>query len=255
MERRIDRAGKRVERDALLSYGRENGCVQQSIQKTMKLSVDIAAPLLASFAALRPTRRLMVDHGAIVYKAFAPGRTYVVQEGCVRLIHVEKDGRTSFYHLVGAGGLFGDLPFAVTTPQQTEYAVASGSTYLLECSRAALEREAARSQKFNRILVRAYGAFLSFGERRLQWQLTTPLARRAALILTDLLYFGAGPCPHGPGYAIHIRMTQEEFAELFGVARQTLNALIREWKKQKIVSYTRSCFCIRNLEALQRMAS
>jgi len=117
------------------------------------------------------------------------------------------------------------------------------------------EREAERSQEFNRTLVRTYGALLSFGEQRLRWRLTNPLARRAALVFTDLLHFGAGPYPHGPGYLIQIRMTQEEFAELLGVARQTLNSLMQEWKRQGMVSYTRSCFCICNLEGLQKIVS
>lgn len=221
----------------------------------MKLPLTIAAPLLTSLGALRPIRRTKLNHGAIVYKTLAVGRTYVVQEGCIRLIHIEGDGRTNFWDLIGAGGMFGDLPFALTTPQHIEHAMASGPTYLWEFSRAALEREAERSQAFNQTLLRTYGAFLGFGERRLRWRLTNPLARRAALVLIDLLVFGAGPCPHGPGYLIQIRMTQEEFAELLGVARQTLNSLMKEWKRKQIVSYTRSCFCIRNLEALQAIAS
>jgi CRP/FNR family transcriptional regulator len=196
-----------------------------------------------------------MNHGEIAYKTLAVGRTYVVQEGCVRLIHIEGDGRTCFWDLIGAGGMFGDLPFTLTMPHQIEHAMASGSTCLLEFSRTALEREAERSQEFNRTLVRTYGALLGFGERRLRWRLTNPLARRAALVLTDLLVFGTGPCPHGPGYLIPIRMTQEEFAELLGVARQTLNSLMKEWKRKEIVSYTRSCFCVRNLEALQTIAS
>lgn len=190
-----------------------------------------------------------------MYKALSVGRTYVVEEGCVRLIHIDKDGHTYFCHLVGAGGIFGDLPFVPILPKQVEHAVASGSTSILEMSRVVLEMEAERNHKFNLILLKAYGTFLSLRERRLQWQLTSPLIRRAALALTDLLYFGGEPCPHGPGYMISIRMTQEEFAELLGVARQTLNALLKEWKKQNVVSYTRSCFCIRNLEILQRIAS
>ena len=196
-----------------------------------------------------------MNHGEIVCKTLAVGRTYVVQEGCVRLAHIEGDGRGNFWDLIGAGGMFGDLPFALTRPQQVEHVMASGSTCVLEFSRAALEKEAERSHEFNRTFVRAYGAFLGFGERRLRWRLTNPLARRAALVLTDLLHFGAGPCPHGPGYLIQIRMTQEEFAELLGVARQTLNSLMQEWKRQGVVSYTRSCFCICNLEALQKIVS
>lgn len=199
-----------------------------------------------------------MNHAAIVYKTLVVGRTYVVQEGWVRLMHSEGNGRTNFWNLIGTGGMFGDLPFALTASRPTErleHAVASGSTYLLEFSRAALEREMQRNHEFNLVFMRAYGAFLRFGERRLQWQFTNPLTRRAALVLTDLLRFGTGPCPHGRGYVIPIRLTQEEFAELLDVARQTLNSLMKEWKEQEIISYTRSCLCIRNVEVLQRMAS
>ena len=66
----------------------------------MKLPLAIVAPLLTSLGALRPIRRTKLNHGAIVYKTLAVGRTYVVQEGCIRLIHVEGDGRTNFWDLI-----------------------------------------------------------------------------------------------------------------------------------------------------------
>ncbi len=221
----------------------------------MKLPLPITASLRTSCEQLRPVRRLTLNHGGTVYKALRVGRTYLVEEGCVRLILIDKDGHTNFCHLISTGGIFGDLPFVPITSKQVEHAVVSGSASLLEMSRVALETEAERNHEFNLILLKAYGTFLSFRERRLQWQLTSPLIRRTALALTDLLYFGAEPCPHGPGYMISIRMTQEDFAELLGVARQTLNAILKEWKEQNVVSYTRSCFCIRNPEMLQRIAS
>lgn len=233
----------------------ERGHSQQSIQKTMKLPPDIATPLLVSLGAIQPIRRIEMSHREMACKSLTVGRTFVVQEGYIRIIHTENDACNNSYDLIGSGGMFGDLPFALTTSQHIEHAMANGSTCLLEFSRAALEREAERSQAFNLTLMRTYGAFLSFGERRLRWRLTNPLARRAALVLIDLLVLGGGPCPHGPGYLIQIRMTQEEFAELLGVARQTLNSLMKEWERKQIVSYTRSCFCIRNLETLQAIAS
>ncbi|MDH4080286.1 MAG: hypothetical protein OEU68_10760 [Nitrospira sp.] len=124
----------------LFFYLRERLCVEL-VQKTMKLPLTIAAPLLTSLGALRPIRKIKMNHGQIVYKTLAVGRTYVVQEGYIRLIHIEGDGRTNFWDLIGIGGMFGDLPFALTMPQQIERAITGGSTCLLEFSRAALERE------------------------------------------------------------------------------------------------------------------
>ena len=221
----------------------------------MKLPLTIVAPFLTSLSAVKPIRRIKMSHGEVLHEAFLVGRTYVVQEGCARLFYIETDGRRNFRHLIGTGGMFGDLPFAFSSLKRTEYAVMSGPTHLAEFSRVALEKESMCNHEFNQTLVRAYGACVSFHERRLQWQLTNPVLRRAALALTDLLCFGAGPCPNGRGYLVQIRMTQEEFAELLGVACQTLNAVMKEWKQQGLVSYTRSRFCICNLEALQKIVS
>ncbi len=231
----------------------ERGHSQQSIQKTMKLPPDIATPLLVSLGAIQPIRRIEMSHREMACKSLTVGRTFVVQEGYIRIIHTENDACNNSYDLIGSGGMFGDLPFALNKPRQGQQAMANGSTCLLEFSRTALEKEAECNQEFNRTLMRAYGAFLGFGEQRLRWRLTNPLARRAALVLTDLLCFGAQPCPHGRGYLIPIRMTQGEFADLLGVARQTLNSLMKEWQRQGMVSYTRTRFCICNLEELQKI--
>lgn len=190
-----------------------------------------------------------------MYESFMPGKTYAVEAGYVGIVSTEANGRYFTRFLLGAGALLGDLPFGGMTFQNTESAVATGTATVLELDRSRVERASKTDESLRQVLLETYGHQLHFLDRRLQWQLASPLLRRVAMVLTDLMCFGGQPCNHGVGYVVDIRMTHEELSELVGASRPHVSAIMKTLHDQGVVSYRRAYVCVRDLDALGRLAS
>jgi CRP-like cAMP-binding protein len=191
----------------------------------------------------------------LVYESFMPGKTYVVEAGYVRVVSTEANGRYFTRSLLGAGALLGDLPYGITTFQNAESAVANGTVIVLELDRSRVERASKDDESLREGLLETYGHQLHFLDRRLQWQLTSPLLRRVAMVLTDLMCFEGQPCNHGVGYVVDVRMTQEELSELVGASRPNVSAIMKTLRDQGVLSYRRAHVCVRDLDTLGRIVA
>ncbi len=117
-----------------------------------------------------------------VYESFRPGTTYAIEAGYVRIVSAEASGRYFTRFLLGTGALLGDLPYGIATFQNAESAVANGTAIVLELDRSGVERASKADGSLRQVLLETYAHQLHFLDRRLQWQLTSPLLRRVALV-------------------------------------------------------------------------
>lgn len=67
--------------------------------------------------------------------------------------------------------------------------------------------------------------------------------------------FEGQPCNHGVGYVVDVRMTHEELSELVGASRPNVSAIMKTLRDQGVLSYRRAHVCVRDLDALGRLAS
>lgn len=191
----------------------------------------------------------------MVYASFAPKKSYVVEEGYVRLVFTQPDGHQVTRLLLGQGALFGSRPFSPDTFKSEELAMVSGKTVVLEIDRAEMEEASHRDGAFRQVLLESLATQMQFLDRRLQWQLKSPLQARIAMILADLMCFAGGPCGHrGQGHFVDVRMTHEEFAELAGAARPTASTILKDLRDQGAIDYTRAHICVLDLDVLTRIA-
>ena len=221
----------------------------------MELPHTLIQRALSIWKHLCPFRRLTLKHRATIPLSSTSMKLYIVDKGFVRLTSIQSDGTQITRIILGKGGVFGELPFAPNLFRVDEEALANGPTCVLEFDLMSTE-EALRDDKVaQRLLVELLGAQLQMLSRRLQWQQTNPIEKRIALVLFDPLCFGGRPCPHGPGYALDIRMTHEELAEIVGAARPTVSAILSEFHQEQLISSTRTFICVRNLERLKHRLS
>jgi CRP/FNR family transcriptional regulator len=188
----------------------------------------------------------------MIYLNRSPGKTFVVKQGYVRLVYAEPNGRLLTRMLLGRGALFGDLPFRPEVFHSIERAIASGMTSVIELARDELEEHARSNAHFQSLLLQTFSAQLSALDRRLQWQLVSPIRTRIAAALLDLICFAGGRCGHG--HLIDIRLTHEELAELVISARPVVSEVLSELKSQRIVEYTRAHICLLNLDRLKAIS-
>lgn len=219
----------------------------------MNNSDDAQSRFLAALSRLRPVSTKSLSHGRSLYATYAPGKTYIVQKGYVRLTAIGESGDQFTRMLLGRGAIFGDLPFTPPLSMKEESAIASGATSILEFQRQTIEAVVHHDAVLCKILLEIYSRQLGLLDRRLQWQFAAPLRRRVAMILLDLMEFGRAPCPHHDGFLVDIRMTHEELSELVGAARPNVTAILNEFRGEGLLQYTRTYLCVRSLSALDQI--
>lgn len=214
----------------------------------MQILNALSSRFVASVAKLRSVTTRDLKHREPVYLGRTPGRAYVVKRGYVRLVHVQPEGKPVTRMLLGKGAMFGDLPFSPNLVHFREQALASGLSCVIEVDRQEVEKQAIAMPDFQSLLLQIVSTQFEALDRRLQWQLISPLRTRIAAAVADLVCFTGGRCAHG--HLIDMRLTHEEFAELVVAARPVVSAILAELKMDGMLDYTRSHLCVLNLDRL-----
>lgn len=214
----------------------------------MQIFAELSAPFVRACGAIDLAKSRDWKSKQAIYLHREEGKTHIVQRGYVRLGYVDTSGKLLTRMLLGKGAIFGDMPFRPTFYPVSENAVASGAVRILEVERHALEKHGESNGAFQTLLLHTLAAQYSALDRRMQWQLISPIRNRAAMALHNLICFSGGPCRHG--HLIDIRLTHEEFSELIGAARPVVSAILSEFKTMKLIDYTRGHICILNMDGL-----
>ncbi len=218
----------------------------------MQILPELSTPFVAECAKLSSAKVRDFKSRQVVYLERPAGKTYVVKRGYVRLAYADQSGRLLTRMLLGKGAVFGDLPFRPRLPVVSERAMTSGMACVTEVSRGELETHSLENSQFQSLLVQTLASQLTALDRRLQWQLVSPVRKRIASALYDLLCFAGGRCGHG--HLIDIRLTHEEFAELVVAARPVVSEALAELKSEEVIDYTRGHICLISLDRLAAIA-
>ena len=180
----------------------------------------------------------------------------MVADGYVKVLDPRIDGSRFVRLILGRGGLFGDRPFGERAfrgfvSQQEEQAVAHGPAEVIELDRKAMEAATGADAEFAALLLEAMATRAQFLERRLLWQLTTPLRARVAATLRDLICFEGQRCKHG--HTIDVRLSHQDLSELVGAARPVVSAELVRLRDEGLIAYTRCYFCVDDLDGLDRI--
>ncbi|OWY65377.1 hypothetical protein B7486_42330 [cyanobacterium TDX16] len=218
----------------------------------MQILTELSSRFISYCKTVRSVVTRDLQNRKIIYLNRPAGKTYVVTKGYVRLVYARPDGTTPTRMLLGKGAMFGDLPFRPVSFLSNEQATASGPTCLLEIERLELEKHVLATPDFQTLMLQTVSAQLQFLERRLRWQLVSPLRSRITTALVDLICFTGGRCGHG--HLIDVRLTHEEFADLVVAARPVVTKILGELKADGIIDYTRSHLCLLDLDRLQSIS-
>lgn len=218
----------------------------------MQILSELSQPFLSACSKLPSARRMLVSDKATIYAERPLDKCYVVKKGYVRLVSIQPDGRIWTRMVFGQGALIGDLPFRPGHFLSSERAIASGPASLIEVDRQELESESSTEQELRLLLLKTLSAQLQFVDRRMQWQLISPLRTRIAAVLADLMCFAGARCGHG--HLVDVRLTHEEFSQFVIAARPAVSEVLREFKSSGAIDYTRSHLCLLNMDELLKIA-
>jgi CRP-like cAMP-binding protein len=180
----------------------------------------------------------------------AEARVWILLEGGAKLCRVGLAGKRLVEAILEPGDLFGRISAG---PDRATYEVEA-----LEPSRiAGLSRD-----RFE-VLLRAHPDLaysvvqdLEDRQRRLVRRLEAlafkDVRARVAETLLELIRDHGEPCPHG--FAIDIRISQEDLAELVGASRQMVNRVLGELGRRLYVQRMGRVLCVLHRDRLERLA-
>jgi CRP-like cAMP-binding protein len=174
---------------------------------------------------------------------------YCVVSGGVRIIAIGIEGQEIFLNEIGPGDCFGELELLEGFPR-TAGACAIDPTVLL----------VVQGRTFLRLLKeqpQLSARFLRLFCERLRWTISlyedTAFLTDSARLAKRLLHLATG---HGHAIgAIELKISQSDLARFLGTSRKFVNRHLRDWKGQGWIELARTRLCIRNPQALQRLAA
>lgn len=215
----------------------------------MQIFSELSAPFIQACAGLTKAKIRDFRAKQPIYLNRPEGKTFVVKRGYIRLMYVDSSGRLLTRMVIGKGAMFGDLPFRPHFFTSEERAISSGAASLIEIGREVIEKHTKVESQFQGIFLQTLAAQYSALDRRLQWQLITPIRSRVAAAVYDMVCFAGGRCGHG--HLIDVRLTHEELSELIAAARPVVSEILLAFKALGFLDYTRGHICVLNMDELR----
>ena len=191
-------------------------------------------------------------YGSVIYAQGQPlGEIFCVLDGQIKLSRLSRDGTEFTTGLLTTGDLFGaplSNPPAFESP---ETASAKGQGIFLRVLvhefRNLLLNHPALGLRVVELLDRRKQQM----ERRLECFAFKRTEARLVETLRELSSGFEARCEHGFGQ--HIRLSQQELADLVGATRPVVSTIINRLRKEGVLGYTREYVCIREIDAIERI--
>lgn len=196
--------------------------------------------------------RVMLRHRAVVYaQGNHCGSVFRIYEGHIKLAQVNRDGNELTVGLLATGDMFGP---GLADPRETEaqeMATAKGTVSLWKVPADEWHALILAVPAIGAQLIRAYADRQRQLERRLACMAFQRTETRLAETLRELSGGFDRRCEHGFGR--HLRITQQELADLVGATRPVVSTLLNQLRDQGILGYSREYLCVRDIDSIERL--
>jgi len=216
-----------------------------------------ACPLLAGIPREElprdcPSARIQtVRHrGAIYRQGDSDQSVFCILEGQVTLSRLNAEGENVTTAALGAGEFFGHALGGASVAEDT--AIAKGPAKLWRTPIAEFQRLLLKhppvAVDFIAILARRQRQM----ERRLEGFAFKRVEARLAETFRELSGGFVTRCEHGFGQ--HLRLTQQELADLVGASRPVVSSILNRLREKGVLSYNRDYVCVRRIEDIEEMS-
>jgi CRP-like cAMP-binding protein len=198
-----------------------------------------------------PSARIVViRHRGTIYRQGESEHTvFCVLNGQVTVARVGYDGATLTTAALGAGDFFGPALSGAAKAEDTARAKGVATIWrapIGEFRRLLLNHPAA-SWEFVAILSRRQRQM----ERRLEGFAFKRVEARLAETFRELSGGFATRCEHGFGQ--HLRLSQQELADLVGASRPVVSTILNKLRDQGVLGYNREYVCVRGIEDIENL--
>ena len=209
------------------------------LEASAKSSILSALPeRLSSSLFARATARHLRAGETLFYTGDVGNGCYRLDRGVLKINIVSEGGETLTVAVVGSGSIVGELALIDSRPRSASI-VAVEDCELSFISQAHFE-ECVLHPEISRYLLNllAAGSFLT-------------VKARVARVLLDLAKHLGKNVASGRIIIGH-KLSQADLAAMAGVARENVNRVLRQWKRQKIVTQLSSFYSLHDCAALER---
>ena len=217
-----------------------------------------ACPLLAGLPPedLRrhcPTARIAkVRHRGTIYQQGDPaGTVFCVLDGQVTIARVSPDGATLTTAALAAGDFFGPALSGAAEAEDTARAKGAASVWRAPIHefRRLLLHYPALAWEFASLLARRQRHM----ERRLEGFAFKRTEARLAETFRELSGGFVTRCEHGFGQ--HLRLTQQELADLVGASRPVVSTILNRLRDKGVLGYNREYVCVRRITDIEKLTA
>lgn len=200
-----------------------------------------------------PTARIVaIRHRGAIYRQGEPGGVvFCVLEGQVTIARVSSDGAALTTAALGAGDFFGPALSGATEAEDTaraKGAVSIWRTPIQEFRHLLLHYPAVAWEFVSLLAVRQRQM-----ERRLECFAFKRTEARLAETFRELSGGFATRCEHGFGQ--HLRLTQQELADLVGASRPVVSTILNTLRDKGVLGYNREYVCVRRFDDIEKLIS
>ncbi len=192
------------------------------------------------------------QHGGTVYRQGERcGDLFCVLAGQIKLARISRDGRELTTALMTTGDFFGPALGAQSALQAQDTATAKATVSIWRVAAREFHELLSNQPTLGLRVVDVLARRQRQMERRLECFVFKRTEARLAETLRELSGGFEPRCEHG--FGSHIRLTQQELADLVGATRPVVSTILNRLRKQGVLGYSREYVCVRSIETIEQL--
>lgn len=189
-------------------------------------------------------------HGSTIYtQGERCSYLFCVLSGPVKLARVSHEGNELTTGLLTTGELFGPALGGSDSLEAEETATAKGTVSVWRVPAKEFRNLLLQYPSLGLRVVERLARRQRQMERRLECFAFKRTEARLAETLRELSGGFETRCEHG--FGLHIRLTQQELADLVGASRPVVSTILNRLRKKGVLGYNREYLCVRGIEAIE----
>jgi CRP-like cAMP-binding protein len=199
------------------------------------------------------TRMLEVKRGTRIYLPGDPSdRIFLLKSGVIKISTVTADNREVILAFLHSGDIFGELAVVDESPRD-HLAEAYDDCVICAMNRDTVLRLVRETPEIGFQITKLIGLRLRTFRSRVEELLCKSATARLAHALLELA--GHHGVADTDGVLISLRLSQGDLGRLVGLSRETVNAILQEWREQKLLEMDRRSLRLRDPERLKHIAT
>ncbi|MFQ5417526.1 MAG: Crp/Fnr family transcriptional regulator [Myxococcota bacterium] len=228
------------------------------LSPTQKRDLLRSVPLFQGLApdeldGLIPVARTVVlkKREELFHKGDAGAQVYVIIAGKLKALTTSDAGDDVVFSILGPGEVLGEIALLGGTPRTATVTAIEPSELLIIDRRdflSFLRSHPEVSIKLLDVLARRMKQVSEFVEDTLFLNLPLRLAKKLVALAQS---YGV---PHDGGVRLDLNLSQEEWGDLVGTTRESINKQLRAWTDDAIISTDRGYIVIHKMGELEKLA-